>query len=378
MTKICYIVTVPQTIRAFFVPQIRYLSNNGYNVSVICSPDSKLKKELGHRIHYYPVPIPRGVSIVGTVKAIIQITKILKKEKFPLVQYSTPNASLCSSIASKLSQIPIRNYHLMGLRYLGEKGVKRVILCTIEKLTCKLSTNIECVSKSNLKLGLNEGLFPKSKATVVWNGSTGGVDIKKFDYGFRDRYRKEIRSKYNITDNILVYGFVGRITRDKGIEELLEAFLYRNREAILLLIGDIEDKTIFKKHNVRKLMACHKIRHIKFVNDIEKYYSAIDVLILPSYREGFGNVIIEAAAIGTPSIISRIPGPIDAVIEDETALVVPVKNSRALSFAMDKMEDLNFRNRMGKKAVEFSRASFDSKELCKIIKKRKDLLLGKD
>ena len=116
--KICYVVTVPITIRAFFIPQLKYLAENGFDVSVVCSKDDSLQKELGKKITYYPMEIPRGMSFLGSLKAIGHLTQFFKKEKFDLIQYSTPNAAMYASIAGRITKIQVRNYHLMGFRYL--------------------------------------------------------------------------------------------------------------------------------------------------------------------------------------------------------------------------------------------------------------------
>ena len=161
MKKICYVVTVPITIRAFFVPQLQYLAEHGFEVHVICSEDDGLQELLGEKIKYIPLNMPRGISVGGTIKAIKQkLTRIFKREKYDLVQYSTPNAAFNASIASKISEIKIRNYHLMGLRYEGDQGIKRTVLKTMEKISCKLSTHIECVSNSNMEIALIKQYIP--------------------------------------------------------------------------------------------------------------------------------------------------------------------------------------------------------------------------
>ena len=224
MKKICYVTTLSISICAFFIEQLNFLSENGFSVTVICSPDDNLKEKLGKNINFIPVNIPRGIHPLGMLKAIFKLKKVFLKERFDFVQYSTPNAAFCASIASRLAKIGVRNYHLMGLRYLGEKGLKRKFLFYMEKLACSQSTTIECVSKSNLELATKSGLFPNEKATVVFNGSSGGLDLQKFDKKFRPEYRINIRKKYNIPLDAFVFGFVGRITRDKGVNEILSAF----------------------------------------------------------------------------------------------------------------------------------------------------------
>lgn len=374
--RICYIVTLHTVIQTFFIPQLIKLVEAGYNVSVICSNAEELEKDL-QDINCIPLEISRGIHPISLIKSIVKLYAILKKEQYDFVQYSTPNGAFVGAIASYLAGVPVRNYHCMGFRYLGAHGLGRIILKSLERITCFFSTSIECVSNSNLKLGIQEKLFPENKATVVWNGSTGGVDLNRFDYKKRSEWRNEIRSELSIPENSFVYAFVGRITRDKGINELLSAFFSINvQDSYLLLLGDIENEQYLDKRLMNKARECHNIIFHKRVIDVERYYAAIDVLLLPSYREGFGNVVIEAGAMGTPSIVTNIPGPIDAVIANETAYVVPVKNIEELARSMIRIRS-NYK-RMGNKAREYASNCFDSNELCIKILQQKMYYLKED
>lgn len=374
MIKICYVVTIPLTIESFFIPQLMYLAANGFDVTVVCSNDSNLQEKLGESIRFYPIDIPRGISVSGSIYALKTLTCFFKKEKFDLIQYSTPNAAFYSSIAAKKAGCKVRNYHLMGLRYLGASGIGRIILKALEKIACYNSTSIECVSKSNMEMGIKEGLFPEEKVTVVWNGSTGGVDLSRFDFSKRQQWRREIRKELGFSGSDFVYGFVGRITKDKGIDELLSAFLELKDNSKLLLVGDIEKDNHLDVELLAKAQQNSNIKFHRFVSDIERYYSAIDVLVLPSYREGFGNVVIEAGAVGTPAIVTDIPGPTDTIDREKTALVVPVKNPNALAESLRKIRERDY-VAMGEKAAQFAKENFDSKILNKKILKRKEKLL---
>lgn len=374
MKKICCVLTISETVRAFFIPQLKHLAENGFDVTVVCSYDENLQNRLGDKVKYHPIDMPRGLSVFGSISAIRQLYKFFKKEKFDMVQYSTPNAAFYSSIAAKFANVKIRNYHLMGFKYLGSNGFSRKILKCIEKMACSNSTSIECVSYSNLKLGLEEKVFPNEKATVVWNGSTGGVDLSKFDYGKRELWRNEIRKELGYSEEDFVFGFVGRITKDKGINELFKAFFDICDDSKLFLIGNIEGKETLDANLFDKAQNSSNIKFHDSVDDIERYFAAIDVLLLPSYREGFGNVIIEAAAMGTPAIVSNIPGPIDAIDDGKTAFTIPVKDSTALKDAMIKIKKCDY-NQMGKNAYAFAKNNFDSKVLCEKILERKNELM---
>lgn len=374
MIKICYVTTISISIKSFFIPQLNFLAKNGFDVSVICSPDEGLQTVLGEGIRYIPVEIPRGVNVIGSLKAIRALKKLFKKEKFDFVQYSTPNAALYASIAAKRAKAKVRNYHLMGLRYLGERGWKKKLLYLFDRWACNKSTHVECVSPSNLALAVEEKLFQKKKGTVVWNGSSGGIDLQRFNVEKRESYRKEIREKYGIGEEEIVFGFVGRITKDKGVNELLTAFS-KIAGAKLLMVGPQEGTETLDRECYQESLRDENIVYTGLVSDVEKYYCAIDVLIFPSYREGFGNVVMEAAAMGTPSIVSNIPGPIDAVKENETALIVAPRDSEALYQAMVKTLDGELRAHLSKNAVQFVTESFDQEILMQRILERKLQLL---
>lgn len=372
--KICYIVTIPATIRAFFIQQLKYLAKNGFDVSVVCSEDHTLQSELGNKISFHPIRIPRGISMIGSFKTIRELIVYFKQEHFDIIQYSTPNAALYASIAGYFVNVKVRNYHLMGFRYLGAKGVMKSILKTFEVISCKCSTHIECVSKSNLELGIREKVFSKDKAVVIWNGSSGGVDLNYFDYHKRLEYRNEIRKKYNLSDSDFIFGFVGRITRDKGINEILEAF-ENVKDAKLLMVGEPEGISTLNQQLYNDSLSNHNIIYTGKVENVEKYYAAIDTLLLPSYREGFGNVVIEAAAMGTPAIVSNIPGPIDIVEAGKTGLIVNSKDTNSLLKAMCIIRTMDYVE-MGKYARWMVEKRFDSRILFDYILKRKEELIN--
>lgn len=374
MKKICFVTTISGTLDSFVLNTAKYIhENTDWDITFICNYDKQFEEKLPDYIHYIPVKMQRGINLDG-IKAIAELKRIFKKEKFDLIQYSTPNAALYASIAARIVGCKIRNYHLMGFRYLGTHGIGRFILKTIERVSCWNSTSIECVSKSNLDLGIKEKVFPAKKATVVWNGSTGGVDLQRFDYSKRDVWRRELREELGYEASDFIYGFVGRITRDKGINELLEAFFELENGSKLFLIGNVEDEDTLDENLWTKAKSHPDVQIHIAASDIERYFAMIDVLVLPSYREGFGNVVIEAAAVGTPAIVSNIPGPIDTIDAGKTALVVNAKDTEALTEAMQQIQTMDYMG-MGRNAEQFAREKFDSIVLCRKILERKKKLL---
>lgn len=372
--KICYVTTIPATIQSFILPLAEYLhENTDWDISFICSDDEKFEKSLPEYINFYPVHMERGISVAG-VKAMFQIKKILKKEKFDMVQYSTPNASLYTAMAAKSAKIPIRLYCQWGIAYVGFNGLKREIFKTVEKFVCGLSTYVQPDSKSNLNFARSEGLYSEKKSSVIWNGSACGVSLDKFNIQRKNEYRSYIREKYNIGRNTFVYIFIGRVTRDKGINELLSAFKKLNDDSVLFLIGKNEVDTSVNRELYDWSLENKNIIYTGNVDDVERYLSASDCYVLPSYREGFGMSVIEAEAMGVPVIVTDIPGPVDAVIDNKTGLLVKKADENSLLDAMKKIRKLNYQE-MGKEGHKFASDNFEQKQLFdKIIESRNELL----
>lgn len=374
MKRICFVTTVPGTIRAFILPLAEYMhENTKWDISFICSDNENFEKSLPEYIHFYPVHMERGISLAG-VKAMFQIKKILKKEKFDMVQYSTPNASLYTAMAAKSAKIPIRLYCQWGIAYVGFNGLKREIFKTVEKFVCGLSTYVQPDSKSNLNFARSEGLYSEKKSSVIWNGSACGVSLDKFNIQRKNEYRSYIREKYNIGRNTFVYIFIGRVTRDKGINELLSAFKKLNDDSVLFLIGKNEVDTSVNRELYDWSLENKNIIYTGNVDDVERYLSASDCYVLPSYREGFGMSVIEAEAMGVPVIVTDIPGPVDAVIDNKTGLLVKKADENFLLDAMKKIRKLNYQE-MGKEGHKFASDNFEQKQLFdKIIESRNELL----
>lgn len=379
MKKICFISTIPSTLRTFVLKTAIYLhENTDWDISFICSEDEEFASELPEFIHYFPVPMERGISISG-IKSMMQMKKIFVKEKFDLIQYSTPNASLYAALAGKLAGIPVRLYCQWGMVYVGFEGIKRQVFKAIEKIVCKLSTWIEPDSVSNLNFAHEENLYPQTKGSVIWNGSACGINLEKFDISQKIKYRKDIREKYNFPEDSFVYGFVGRIIKDKGINELLAAFkqIYEsNSNVYLMMVGTTEKDDTVDESLFLWSKKCEHVIYTGFTDIVEQYLSAMDTYILPSYREGFGMGVVEAEAMGVPVIVTSIPGPVDAMKENETGIVVKKGSIKELLRAMKKLyEDKHIRKEYSSNAYDFAINNFEQKKLFgKILLDRKRLL----
>lgn len=377
--KICFVTTVPITLKAFVLPTLRHLhARTDWELCVMCDEDPQIREWLPDYVRYLPVPMKRGISLSG-IGAMLKMWKIFRQEKFDLVQYSTPNASLYASLAAKLAGIPVRLYCQWGIAFVGFQGVKRKVFKVIEKLVCSLSTWVEPDSFGNLRFSRAEGLYGENKSSVVLNGSASGVDLKKFDISNKPQWKNEIRTQYGIEKDAVVYGFVGRITRDKGIDELLEAYerVCREREhTYLLLVGSIEHEEQLNAQLFEQAKRSERVIFCGETTQVEKYMSAMDVYVLPSYREGFGSAVVEAEAMGVPVIVSDIPGPTDAMRRDETGLVVKKADVDTLCDAMIRLyDDGALRQQFGEAAYRFASERFDQKKLAEhILQDRKRLL----
>ncbi|WP_209121737.1 glycosyltransferase [Alkalihalobacillus sp. BA299] len=382
MKKICIVTTVSMTLKAFVVDAAKYLHENGnYDITLICDYDESFEKTLPDYIKYIPVSMKRGISL-SAISSILRLYVIFKKEKYDLVQYSTPNASCYASIAAKLAGIPVRLYCQWGLVYVGFSGIKKRLFKEIEKMVCSLSTWIEPDSFGNLRFSHLEGLYTKEKSSVVWNGSASGVNLQKFNIEHKSKWREEIRNKYGISNNVFVIGFVGRITRDKGINELFFAcrsIFAKEKNIVLMLIGDNENTESLNEELFQWSKKEERVVYCGRTSEVEKYLSAIDVFVLPSYREGFGSVVIEAEAMGVPVIVTDIPGPKDAMENNGTGLIVKKADWQDLSESIEKLlNNKELYSLMSMNARNFVVEKFDQRTLFKYIQEdRKKLLNSK-
>lgn len=375
---ICFVTTVSATLDAFVLPSAEYLHRfGGFDVTVVAKWNQDFAEHLPGWVRYVPVDMKRGIEL-GGLRSTARLVEIFRSGKFDIVQFSTPNASLYASLAAASTRVPLRIYAQWGIRYVGFTGLKRVVFKTIEKLVCRLATHIEPDSFGNLKFATSERLYPESKGHVVWNGSASGVDLERFDVAKKSEWREIVRLKHIIPDRAFVVGFVGRLSRDKGGNELLQAaqyFLSKIQESRLLLVGSVEEKGI-----AADLLAWARSHpRVIFTGqtpDVPQYISAMDIFVLPSYREGFGSVVIEAEAMGVPVIVTDIPGPLDAMVPNKTGLVIPPRDWSSLADVVVKLSDQpHTRFQYGESGIEYARNNFERNKFGAQLMARRTYLL---
>lgn len=385
MKKICIVTTVWSSINNWIKPFLNEYAKRGVDVSIVCNMDAEYEKNLKAEypfIHTYPMPFPRGINVFGSIKSIRLLKKLFKKEKFDMVQYSTPNASMYASIAAKSAKIPVRLYCQWGMVYVTMSGIKRKIFKTIERMVCRNSTQVQPDSTGNLEFCRKEGFYDETKSLVIWNGSAKGLDLTAFDVSQKAEYAKAIKEKYNIPENVPVIGFVGRLGKEKGCNELFKSFRALKEEfptLKLLFVGSIEKEDTIEPELLKYFCECDDIIKTGRVTNVEKYTSAMDVFVLPSYREGFGMSVIEASAMEVPVVVTKYPGPSSAMEEGVTGISVSVKDSDALTLAIaDLLKDREKSLAMGRAGRTFVEQNFEQKEFIKKYMENRMALLGKE
>ncbi len=378
MKKICFVTTLGGTIRAFLIDLTHYLvEKEGYDVTFISDTYPPLYEYTNDRIHYIPVPMKRGIALDGP-KVIWQLYKIFKREKFDIVQYSTKNASTYASIAAWMAGIKCRLYCQWGMMFIALHGFKRILLKADELLVARLSTVIETESFSIYEEAVKHHVYPPEKSSVIWNGSACGVKLQNYDVSQKEKWRKEIRDEYSIPDNSTVFGYCGRITRDKGLNELLAAFreIVNVSDSYLMLIGAYDNAESINQELFNWAQNEPKVIFTGRRNDVPRYYSALDCFMSLSYREGFGLVVIEAAAMAVPGIVTNVPGQKDTIIDGQTGVLVPGHNVTDVVKAMQFYIDSPYqRKQMGYNARKHVEDNYDQVELLRRLAEHRNQLI---
>ncbi|MEQ1676262.1 MAG: glycosyltransferase family 4 protein [Chitinophagaceae bacterium] len=336
MPKLIRITTAPLSLNVLLSGQMKYMNENGFEVVMVSSDGKELdivKQNEGCRHHI--VPMTRRMTPFGDLRCLWLLYRFFRKEQPDIVHSHTPKAGLLAMLAAKFAGVKIRIHTVAGLRFVTTKGMGRRVLIFMEKLTGKAATHVWPNSFSLEKYIRDNKLVKPAKLEVIGRGSSNGVKLIRYSAAaIQEDKLQEIKKQVKYDPSLLYFLSVGRIVHDKGMDELLNAFVRihdMNPNARLLLVGAFEDEVDPVSATARELIHTHPGVIMAGWSDAVEYYMYFSyALVHPSHREGFPNVLLQAGAMLCPVICSRIDGNIDIVTHNKTGLIAEVKNEEAL------------------------------------------------
>jgi glycosyltransferase involved in cell wall biosynthesis len=333
------------------VGRLRTLREEGFRVTLVSSPGELLTRTAAEEgVEAIALPMQRQIAPFADLVSLARLWWLLHRLKPDMTEFSTPKAGLLGSLAAMLCRVPVRVYFLRGLKLETCAGLKHRILLATERIASACAHVVLCNSDSLRNRALDLGVASKAKLRVLGAGSSNGVDIRRFAPGSNN-----LRHHLGLPQDAPVVGFVGRLTRDKGLPELVEAFdaiLAAMPKTHLLLVGWFDASEDALDDDLRSRIRNHPQIHLTgFVPDTAPYYRAMDVMVLPTWREGFPNVVLEAAASGIPVITTLATGSRDAVVPEVTGLLIPPGYPEAISESvLQLLRDPRRCRRMGRAA----------------------------
>lgn len=370
---IAFVATTASTISAFMLAHIKKLSNH-YNLLVFCNNAASLKKKVPNNVSLININFFRKPSLIIDFKCFLLLTYLIIRKKPFLTISISPKAGFLNALASFIARVPCRIHWFTGQIWVTKTGLVRKFYMIIDKIIFNLSIHVLVDSKTQRKFLISNNIISKIKSSVLLDGSVGGVNINKFKFDETSRNSK--RKKFKISKNSFVFLYLGRINKDKGIIDLIGAFekIQGQYEAFLILVGPIEDS------NIKNLIDDNKkIFYVRKTSTPEKWYAIADIFCLPSYREGFGSVIIEAGSCNMPTLGSNIYGIKDAILKNQTGFFHKVGNvddiKKKMLFVLKNRNLLKIYGRNARKRVEMNFAEdLITKKLFEFINLKKKLI----
>lgn len=338
-SKLIRITTVPLSLEKLLEGQLSFM-NKYYDVTAISAEKERLQKfGKANKVATYFVDLTRKITPIKDLKAVFKLYKYLKKEKPLIVHTHTPKAGIVGMLAAYLAKVPLRLHTVAGLPLMEATGFKRTALNFVEKSTYRFSTNVYPNSKGLYDFILSERFAKPEKLKIIGKGSSNGIDTSYFDPSmFSEKEKKDFKLKLGIPEKDYTYIFVGRMVKDKGLNELVHVFeKISNKKAnvSLLLVGPFEDDLDPLLPSTMDIInTSKKIFCVGYQIDVRSYFAISDALVFPSYREGFPNVVMQAGAMGLPAVVSNINGCNEIITHSINGLIVSAKNVTELQQAM--------------------------------------------
>ena len=363
--KLCVIITVSQNLYSLYRDQFKYLQSKGFEITAIASPGPEHELLRKQGIRTVEIPMRKRPSPLFDLYSLFRLWLHLLTNRYNIVSVSTPKASLLGTLAGKLSFHKNLIFTLRGRAYENEIGIKLKFYQFIDRFICFSSSKVFCISKELREDFVNNRYVEPEKILVIGEGSSNGVDLSRFTKSpALAKKANEVRSFFNIApdDKVLLYS--GRLRTDKGINELVSAFelLLEIPNLHLIIQGAMDDTDPLNENTLRIIDDNPRIHLASWAYDVEKYFQCADIFVFPSYREGFGNVAIEASAMELPVVSFDVIGCRESVRHNETGMLVKPKSSIELANAIKLLlNDHNLATRLGKQGRLRVEEHFDSK-----------------
>lgn len=339
MIKLFRTSTVPISLNILLSGQLKFL-NKYFDVTAISGAGKDLE-EVGNRegVKTVPIEIQRQISPIKDFISLFRLYNLFRKDKPQIVHSITPKAGLLTMLAGKLAGVPIRMHTFTGLVFPSKTGLMQKILIWMDRLLCWSATHIYPEGEGVKKDLINYKITNKP-LKILANGNVNGIDIDYFSKThFSEEEIRSLKNKLGISDSDFVYVFVGRLVKDKGINELVQAFSkLKTQNSKLLLVGSFEEELDpLLPETIQEIEQNENIITVGFQKDVRPFFAISDALAFPSYREGFPNVVMQAGAMDLPSIVSDISGCNEIIIQGKNGLIVPAKNVITLQHEMERI-----------------------------------------
>jgi len=344
MRKLFRLTTIPLSLDILLNGQLAFL-NKYFDVTAISSPGDELNSvHKREQVKVVPLPMEREISLVKDIKSLLGLISLFRKERPFIVHSNTPKSSLLGMLAARITNVPKRIYTVTGLRYETESGLKRWLFITMEKITCLCATHVIAES-----IGVKRMLFDQKITSrpvlIIGNGNINGIDEDFWDPNLIDDNSKQVlMNELELSSDDFIFLFVGRVSKDKGIEELVSAFKKLNSSdsfSKLIIVGPLEKSSNISENILREIHTNRNIISLGFRSDVREIMSISDTLVLPGYREGFPNVILQAGAMELPVIVTDVNGVFESVTS-HTGIIIEKRSIDSLLKAM--LEIRNNRN----------------------------------